>query len=188
PAPFLKRLTLEGSGDREHWTMLAAEGTLFDLPDDKLRQTELHFVRGPYRYLRVTWDDTNSGRVPLPRTVSARQVAGPAPPPVPTASLTIERRPSEPGRSRYRIHLPAARLPIIALELDIAGTYVFRPAVVTESRISGAEAIPAQLGNATLIRVVRDGTAAQALRIPIAPPSEPDVELLVEDGNNPPLE
>jgi len=34
PAPFLKRFTLEGSGDREHWTMLVTEGTLFDLPQD----------------------------------------------------------------------------------------------------------------------------------------------------------
>ncbi|HEX2452452.1 MAG TPA: DUF3999 family protein [Vicinamibacterales bacterium] len=188
PAPFLKRLTLEGSGDRAHWTMLAAEGTLFDLPDDKLRQTEMHFTRGAYRYLRVTWDDTNSGRVPLPRAAFARQVAGPAPPPVPSAALTIERRPSEPGRSRYRIRLAASRLPIVALELDVEGTYVFRPAVVSESRLSGSEAIPAQLGNATLIRVVRDGAAAQALRIRIEAPLEPELELLVEDGSNPPLD
>ena len=27
PAPFLKRLTLEGSGDREHWTLLSAEAS-----------------------------------------------------------------------------------------------------------------------------------------------------------------
>lgn len=188
PAPFLKRLTLEGSGDRAHWTMLAAEATMFDLPDDKLRQTEVRFARGPYRYLRVTWDDTNSARVPPPRRAFARQVAGPAPPPLPSAVLTIQRRPSEPGRSRYRIRLPAPRLPIITLQLDVGGAYVFRPAIVTESRISGAEAIPAQLGNATLIRVVRDGTAAQSLQIPIEPPSEPELELLVEDGNNPPLD
>ena len=43
--PFLKRLKLEGSGDREHWTLLVAEGTLFNLPDEKLLQTELRFRR-----------------------------------------------------------------------------------------------------------------------------------------------
>src|SRR5205823_4161466 len=36
-APFLKRLRLEGGGDREHWTVLAAEATVFDLPDEKLK-------------------------------------------------------------------------------------------------------------------------------------------------------
>jgi hypothetical protein len=72
-APFLKRLTLEGSGDREHWTLLAGEGTLFDLPDERLRQLSVPFAPGTYRYLRGTWDDTNSGRVALPRAVVARE-------------------------------------------------------------------------------------------------------------------
>lgn len=35
-APFLKRLRLEGSGDRARWTLLVAEGTLFDLPEEGL--------------------------------------------------------------------------------------------------------------------------------------------------------
>jgi hypothetical protein len=188
PAPFLKRLTLEGSGDRAHWTMLAAEGTLFDLPDEHLRETTLTFRRGSYRYLRVIFDDTNSGRVAPPRAVFARRPSGPAPPPPPAATLAFERRPSEPGRSRYRIRLPAAHLPIVALDLDVGGGHVFRPVAVNESRLAGEEAVPAQLGRATLMRVLRDGTAAQALRIPLTPPAEAELELVVEDGNNPPLE
>ena len=44
PVPHLKRLTLEGSGDRARWTTLVAEGTLFDLPDEQLRQNTLGFV------------------------------------------------------------------------------------------------------------------------------------------------
>jgi len=51
PAPFLKRLTLEGSGDRERWTLLSGEGTLFDLPEEGLRQTELRFSPGSFRYV-----------------------------------------------------------------------------------------------------------------------------------------
>ncbi len=62
-APFLKRVRLEGSGDRARWTLLVDEGTVFDLPAEQLRQTELEFTPGTYRYLRVTWDDTRSGRV-----------------------------------------------------------------------------------------------------------------------------
>jgi hypothetical protein len=188
PPPFLKRVRLEGSGDRAHWTMLAAEATLFDLPDERLRETTLAFRRGSYRYLRVIFDDTNSGRVPPPHAVLARSTAGAAPPPPPAAALAFERRPSEPGRSRYRIRLPAAHLPILALDLDIGGGPVFRPAVVNESRLAGDQAVPAPLGRVTLKRVLRDGTAAQAVRIPLTPPAEAELELVVEDGNNPPLE
>ena len=64
PAPFLKRFRLEGSGDRQRWTQLVAEGTAFNLPAEQLAHTRIEFEPGEYRYLRVTWDDTNSARVP----------------------------------------------------------------------------------------------------------------------------
>src|SRR5882672_7451404 len=70
PAPFLKRFRLEGSGDRSRWTLLIDEGTLFDLPDEGLHLMEMPFQAGEYRYLRVTWDDRESGVVPLPRSVA----------------------------------------------------------------------------------------------------------------------
>src|SRR5439155_16724739 len=35
PERFLKRVRLEGSGDRVHWTLLVAEGTLFNLSSDE---------------------------------------------------------------------------------------------------------------------------------------------------------
>jgi hypothetical protein len=192
PAPHLKRLALEGSGDREHWTMLVAEGTLFDLPAEQIRQNTLGFTPGTYRYFRVTWNDANSGRVPSPRAVSARRVATASPPPAASLSTAIERRPSEPGVSRYRVRLSAARLPIVALELDIGtavgGGHVFRRAVVSESRFGDVEAAPVELGRAMLARVVRDGATASALRVPVATPTEAELELTIEDGANEPLE
>ena len=187
-APFHKRLVLEGSGDRRHWTLLAGEGTLFDLPDDRLHGTELPFPPGSFRYLRVTWDDTNSGRVPLPPVVEARLVPEDAAPPVLTAPLVYQRRPSEPGRSRYRLRLPAAGLPIVAIDLSAGGGYVFRDARVVESRLSGASAEPAELGRARLTRVVRSGMPAGTLRIPIAFPHESVIDLAIEDGSNAPLD
>ncbi|MCA1562609.1 MAG: DUF3999 domain-containing protein [Acidobacteria bacterium] len=179
PAPFLKRLALEGSGDRERWTMLAPEATLFDLPDEQLRQTALGFPGGPYRFVRVTWNDRNSGRLPMPRSVVARRVSTFPPAPV-AAPISVEVRPSEPGRSRYRLKLPGAHLPIVALDLDVAGGHVLRQAVVSESRLSGLEAAPAELGRQTITRVVRDGVAAAALRISITPPREAELELTGE--------
>jgi hypothetical protein len=188
PVPHLKRLSLEGSGDRARWTLLVPEGTLFDLPDEKLRQDSLGFEVGPYRYLRVTWNDANSGRVPVPRKVFARRASRGASPIAPTIDVSLEPRPSEPGRSRYRIRLPAARLPVIALELDVAPGPVYRGAMVTESRFTGTEATPAGLGIATLARVTRDGATASALRVPITAPTEAEIELTIDDSANPPLE
>ena len=188
PVPHLKRLSLEGSGDRQRWTMLVAEGTLFDLPDERLRQNTLEFASGPYRYLRVIWNDANSGRVPAPARVEARK-AGPAPrPPEIVMAAAAARRPSEPGTSRFRVVLPAPSLPIVALDLDVAAEHVYRNAVVTESRFSGVEAAPVELGRAMLSRVTRDGITAAALRVPITVPAESELELTIDDGENPPLD
>ncbi len=187
-APFLKRLTLEGSGDRERWTVLAQDATLFDLPQEQLRQTTLTFPASRLRYLRLTWNDANSARVALPRAVAVRPAARAPAPASATAPVEFERRASEPGRSRYLIRLPGTRLPIVALELGIAGGHVFRPAVVMESRLTGNEAAPFELGRATLSRIVRDDVAAASLRIPIRQPTEAELELVIEDGSNPPIE
>ena len=189
PSPYLKRLMLEGSGDRERWTMLAAQGTVFDLPGEQLRQHAVPFRAGPYRFLRVTWDDTNSGRVPLPRAVHARGApTGGAPLREVTLEAPFERRPSEPGKSRYRVRLPAPGLPINALRLEVGGGHVFRTAAVTEAFLQGSQAVPREIGRATLSRVVRDGVTAEQLRILVRAPSEQVVDLVVDDGDNPPLD
>jgi hypothetical protein len=189
PTPFLKRFTLEGSGDREHWTMLVAEGTLFDLPQERVQQLAASFPAGPYRYLRVTWDDTNAGRVPIPPVARARAVGDERVVFHPlTASVPFERRPSEPGQSRYRLRLPAPALPLVAITLDVGPGHVFRQASVTEARFERTAAAPVVLGRETLARIERDGVTAAALRIPIAPPREAELELVVEDGSNPPLD
>jgi hypothetical protein len=187
-APFHKRLVLEGSGDRSRWTLLAGEGTLFDLPDEGLHGTELPFQAGTFRYLRVTWDDTNSGRVPLPPAVEARIVPPGVSPAVLAAALEFERRPSEPGRSRYRVRLPAPGLPIVAIDLAAGGGYIFRDARVVESRLSGGSAEPAELGRARLTRAVRGGLPGGTLRIPIDTPQEAHLDLVIEDDANAPLD
>jgi hypothetical protein len=188
PAPLLKRLMLEGSGDREHWTLLLAEATLFDLPSERMRQVDLAFPAGAYRYLRVTWNDTNSGRVPMPRSVEARQVGSASAASLLRAPVAVEQRPSEPGKSRYRLRMPGTRLPIVALRLEVNDQRVMRDAVVTEARLSGAQAVPIELGRATLRRVVQDTAAAESLRISISAPQQAQLDLVVDDGNNPPLQ
>jgi hypothetical protein len=195
PAPFLKRFRLEGGGDRSRWTLLVAEGTLFDLPDERLRRLDVDLPAGDYRYLRLTWDDASSGRLPLPLRVEARLMRPVDPGPPARVPVAFERRPSEPGKSRFRLRLPAARLPVVALELAVEGGPagpLLRPALVTEGRLAAGgpettEISPVRLGETTLRRAVRDGLSAADLRIPIQRPEGPDLELTVDDGNNPPL-
>lgn len=187
-APFLKRIRLEGSGDRTRWTLLVDEGTVFNLPEERLVQTELAFAPGSYRYVRLTWDDTRSGRLPRPELASVREVRHVIPPPRLTTSLTFERRPSEPGRGQFRVRLPAARLPIVALDVDIAGTRVLRQATVYEPRLIGGQVVPTALGSGVLRRVVQNDITASAIRIPITSPEEPLLDLVIDEGNNPPSE
>jgi hypothetical protein len=188
PSPFLKRMRLEGSGDRARWTLLVAEGTVFDLPDERLRQTDLSFTPGSFRYLRLTWDDSSSGRLPRPSVAVARVVrTAVAPPPLMTP-LAFERRPSEPGRSRFRIRLPGGRLPIVALDFEIGGGNLLRSATVFEARLAGGEAVPTMLGGDILRRVVQGQLTASSLRVGINPPVEPQLDLVIEDGNNPPVD
>jgi hypothetical protein len=188
PGSFMKRFSLEGSGDREHWTLLIGEGTLFNLPDQRLRQTMVSFAPGSYRYLRVTWDDTHSGKVPPPETVSSRLVTTSAVPPQVLVPLKFERRPSEPGRSRYHLLLPGAHFPIVAIQFDVAGAHVFREASVTEPRLSAWRAEPITIGQGLLARDQRSATRDYSLRLTVQQPTQGELDLLVEDGNNPPLD
>jgi hypothetical protein len=208
PAPFLKRFRLEGGGDRSRWTVLVAEGTLFDLPDESLRQLDVAIPAGDFRYLRLTWNDAASGHLPLPGEVAARLVRPVDPGPPARVPVAFERRPSEPGKSRFRLRLPAARLPVVALELDVPGGPggpLLRAATVSQGHLAGGhlggrhlasdqggmtEITPVRLGEAMLRRAVRDGLSAADLRIPLSAaerPDGPDLELTVDDGNNPPL-
>ena len=186
--PFLKRVRVEGSGDRARWTLLVDEGTVFHLPAEGLLQTELAFTPGPYRYLRLTWDDTRSGVVERPPVTFAREVRNATAPPPLTTPLSFERRPGEPGRSQFRVRLPASRLPVVALDLDIGGTHILREATVFEARLVGSQIGPMALGKATLRRVVRDELTASSLRVPINEPVEAQLDLVIDDGNNPPSE
>lgn len=187
--PFLKRFRLEGSGDRTRWTVLVPDGTLFSLPEEELRRLSVEFTRGEYRYLRLTWDDRSSAVVGLPRAVAAFQPVRSPPTPAPLlVPLAVERRAAEPGVSRFALRLPGPRLPIRAVLVEVPGDRVHRPARVTEARLVDGQLAPVQLGKGLLRRVTRDGAPAEALRIGLDQPEELELELTVEDGDNPPLQ
>jgi len=185
-SPFLKRVRLEGSGDRTRWTLLN-ETTVFDLPDEKLRRTEIELTAGAYRYLRVVWDDRTSAPVRAVPHAAARMYASGAPPEPLRRALSFQRRGSEPGKSRYQIELPASRLPIEAIEVTVPHGHVFRRAGVSEPLVSSGHVESASLGAGTLRRAERDDAVATDMDIAIARPAGPRLELLIDDGDNAPL-
>jgi hypothetical protein len=184
--PFLKRARLEGSGDRAHWTLLG-DATLFELPDEKLRDVEIEFAAGDYRYLRVTWDDRNSAVVSNVGTVSARLHDAETPPDPVRVPLTFRKMSSEPQKSLYHVTLPGAQLPVDAIEATVTNGEVFRKAYVFEPHLEGGRIIPQPLGSSTLKRAERFGGVAADMAVPVQHPSGVDLQLIVDDGNNPPL-
>lgn len=185
--PFLKRAQLEGSGDRTHWTMLAADATLFDLPEEKLKNLEIAFEPGDYRYLRITWNDRNSAVVTSVGAVAARLHDSETPPEPMRVPLAFRKIASEPQKSRYHITLPGAQLPIAAIEAAVTNGEVFREAAVYEPHLEGGRILPQQLGASTLKRAERFGGVAADMAVKIQRPGGVDLELVVDDGNNPPL-
>ena len=140
---------------------------------------------GPYRYFRVTWDDTQqrphaaaAGRLRAARDRGSRRRRRSS------QRSRSSAAPSEPGRSRYHVTLPGSRLPIAALRFDAGGTYLFR-GVTYEPRLAALEAAPVMIGQGLL--VARSDRARRSA-VPIKPPSQAGDRLVVEDGDNPPLE
>lgn len=187
PAPLLKRLRLDGSGDREHWTVLAAEATIFDLPEQQLRNLEVAFPPGQYRYLRVTWDDRSSARVEQVGRVAARLYDSEPPPLQAGFPVMLRAKASELGKSRFRISLPGPHLPITAIEVQVANANVFRDASISEPRLEGSTLVPVELGSSKLRRAERDGAVAADMTIPISPPRGADLDLVIENGDSGPL-
>jgi hypothetical protein len=188
PAPFLKRLRLEGGGDRSRWSVLVADGTLFDLPSEGLRRMDLDFTAGEFRYFRVTWDDRTSAALPLPRSASARVGSAPVSVPPVSVPITFTRDTGEPGESHFRLHLPGPHLPITAIELKCGDGPVLRRARLDELGPTESAAVTVLLGTATLRRTVQGDRTAADLHIPIRFPRAAELNLVVEDGDNPPLD
>lgn len=183
--PFMKRVSIEGSGDRARWTRLA-DTTVFDLPESQLQRAAVAFAPGRYRYIRAVFDDRSSAPVTL-QSILARQYEPEARLNEPRLEVPFARRASEPGKSRYRIRLPGPHLALNAVEIEVAGGNVFRTATVTEPRLEDGAVTPENLGTATLRRAESGGMVAAEMVIQIAPPDGREIDLVIDDGNNPPL-
>jgi len=179
PSTFMKSARVEGSRETQQWSVLTEDAKLFDLPKEQLWQLEIEFQPGKFRYLRLTWNDVNSPRLPLPETVAARELPPWAPAAPLRLPLEINHRRGTQGESRYLLALPAAQLPVVALELTASGANVLRKARVTEAPLSKDELTPRTLGMASLWRFV---SGRSEIRIPVEAPRQAELELVLSDG------
>jgi hypothetical protein len=188
PAPLMKRIKVEASADRSHYNVVAADRTIFDLPAQGLKDLDVDFAPGRYRYLRGTWDDRSTSPVAPPGRVFAHRSSEVLPTPPLVAPVPFERQPSKPAVSRFRIRLPAKGLAVAALDLQVGESEVYRQATVSEPRLLGRQLEPVKLGSALLKRTARGELTAAELRIVIDAPRGSELDLSVDNGNNPPLD
>ena len=155
---FSKRFRLEGSGDRSRWTELVARGhglqsaggaALAHPHRDSPRASIATCAsRGTTPTARASPAPDARRRAPSDRVVTGTGAA------CADGSSTV--RPSEPGRSRFRLNLPAARLPIVALELERRRRQpVARRAGCSKPGLVGEQAQPQVIGKARLVRVMQ---------------------------------
>ena len=194
---FLKQVRLEGSADGIRYTILAGGEALYDLPLDadacgggpcggQLVRRELRFAPARVRWLRLVLDDRRSPRLGPPGEARALISTDPAPEGT-TVPLEIRPQPAEPGVSRFTLRLPGPHQPVVAVRLEVDAPRLARRARVLEARLSAGRLEPFALGSGPLLRVERDGVAVSSLRIPLSAPEETELELVVDDGDNPPL-
>lgn len=186
PPPFVKRVRVEGSVDRLRWVELAADATIFSLPQEDLRLTAIAVPPTPVRFVRVVFDNANSAPLRDAPFVTGRPAPAAAPPPALEVALPFERVDGPAGTSAYRVRLPGPRLPLVAVRLDATNAEVSRQVRIVE-RPPEAAGMPVALGHGQLTRVVRGQLVAGSLTVPIAAPSTAALDVLVEDGANPPL-
>jgi hypothetical protein len=184
--PFMKRVTIDGSGDSTHWVTLT-DATIFDLPEQRLRHDEIAFMAGAYRYLQIEFDDRSSSRVRIGGVEARLHDSDTAREPL-RAPTSFAKRNSEPGKSRYRVRLPAARLPVTHLEIDVRRGNVFRTASVTEPLLEDREVLPIGIGGGVIQRTERGAAVAADMAISVRPILGRELDLEVDDGNNPPLD
>ena len=186
--PLLKQARVEGSGDRAHYTVLVPKATVFDLPDEQLVSLDIPLPDGLERFVRVTWDNRATSPIRLPDHALAHEVTTTAAPDSLRSPVPFDRRPSRVGESRFRVTLPAAGLPLIGLDLGCRGAHLLRAARITELQLRAEEVVPVEIGHAMLRRSTRDGVTASDVRVPVTPPRGAELEVTVDDGDNPPLE
>lgn len=197
PAPFTKSVEISDndSGDGADSSVAMVDGdTIFDLPKDHMAKTTLCFEPRYEEGLKlmenilVEFLDSSSPRLPLPKEVHVRVASNQVETPPARVPLEFTRRTAEPGTSRFRVKLPGGNLPLTAIEVGVGEPTLLRKARVIEARLSGSQIAPTVLGEAELRKTQEGKLTAEFLAIPIVHPQGTDLDLVVADGNNPPLQ
>jgi hypothetical protein len=185
---FAKRIEVELSDDGHRWRTLVRDAGVFEREwGGRVRHT---FVDLPAattaRWLRVTADDHHSrpiqvvgARVSATRAADARAWREPW-----SATLVETRN----GTTRYRLDVPAGT-PLDEIRLEADDPAFARSVTLFDVRTANGRRDERALGHKRVyrLRLPDAALAVEDVTVPVSGPPEGPVELVVEDGDSPPL-
>lgn len=167
---FIKAATLEASADGSNWQQLSTGNPICRQQGTELLALALPAGAGPH--FRIRLDDRRSNRVVFTGAQIRYEMPNLTSVPHP---VTIQSRKEDRNDTRLTLNLGTANVLLAAIRIDT-------PEAVFQREVSLLDA------RATLFRLQHEGLSAEELNVELhrrAPQRE--VELLVHNGDNPPL-
>ena len=182
---FLKPVTLEGSNDRSHWTMVAQDHPIFKQPG-QYSSTQLELPKLPWRYLRVTLDDESA---PPIRVAGISVFAAPKQlPTLQTLTPQLIGTTSDNHHTDIDLLLPADHLTLDSARIDTTEETFRRYATVAAKVFVDSAVRESVIGQGAVYRISLGSKGAEGLSIPIHV-QVPGRELVIhiENGDSRPL-
>lgn len=184
-ADLIKAVTVEGSADRNTWERLV-EGAPVFRQTGGLARLRVALPPAAFGWLRLTVDDRRSAPVPFTGvTLEAR----PAADQTETVPAIVAERLESPGETRLRLTLPAAHLPVAAIELEVSDPVYSRSLRLSALHVIEGAVRETPLSRGTVYRLAFEAVGAvsnQVLRVEQPVPTR-DVILTIDNLDSPPL-
>ncbi|HEY3500362.1 MAG TPA: DUF3999 family protein [Polyangiaceae bacterium] len=176
--PFLKPVVLEASTDAKDFQEIA-KSSIFRL-ENGLERSRVAFAPSDRRFLRIRLDDRNGDPV---RPIAARCSQATAPEaPLRNVAVALERTSGSETLDGFVLRLPSANLPVVELQLSVAGLAFARDARVYE-RVLFREQISRRLVGSG--RLERSATGTELTTVPLSEISGSVLELEIDRAGAP---
>ena len=183
---FIKAVSVESSGDGNHWQTLAQGQPIFSQPDGA-SHLQISLPPTASKWLRLTVDDGRSPPIPFTGALVHPAIDKPAPGEL--ISATITQRDENPGETRLELSLGAANLSVASVQIETAEPLFMRQVSVAFPKVSEDTIQEETIGQGTVYRVAVEGQPpSQNLSVPLDNTvNSRELFLLIKNGNSPPL-
>ena len=183
---FIKAVGVEGSQDGLVWRPIAQGQPVFR-EQHGASQLRVGFPAGPWRWLRLTLDDTRTQ--PIPFTGARVHAAAPESTPVELQTAAIVERNENPGETRLALNLGAANLDIASVQIETPDPLFTRLVTLAVPVVSEDAVREETLGEGCVYRVAIEGRpTAENLSVRLeARVRSREMLLLIRNQDSPPL-